>query len=291
MRSFAAALLLWLAVPAAAQFRVESRAVLADVSVSRDGANGGPVRGLGPDDFELRVAGEPTGFRLLDPASLPIAVLFAMDASPSTRGDRRRRLAAGARRFAEAMTGRDDCGVVAFASRARWAREFGPCGPEVGERLLAATAGGATALRDGLILSLAALHGANRRPVLLLFTDGQDNLSWARPEHVRRAVRASEALLYAIVAEPPRRAQAIRGDRSGPLLLEELAAATGGRVVPIRSDADLEGAFEEVLRDLRVRHVLAFTPEPGRAGFVPIEVRVRRRGVRVRTRAGYTARR
>ena len=58
----------------------------------------------------------------------------------------------------------------------------------------------------------------------------------------------------------------------------------------IRSDDDLEEAFREVLRDLRVRYVLAFSPDPERRGFVPIEVRVKHRGVRVRTRAGYTAR-
>ena len=58
----------------------------------------------------------------------------------------------------------------------------------------------------------------------------------------------------------------------------------------IRSDADLEEAFREVLRDLRVRYVLAFSPDSDRRGFVPIEVRVKQRRVRVRARAGYTAR-
>ncbi|MCY3744782.1 MAG: hypothetical protein OXH05_01000, partial [Acidobacteria bacterium] len=62
---------------AVAQFRVETRAVLVDVSATRDG----PVRGLQAEDFELLVAGQPKEFRLLDPDSLPLAVLFAMDVS------------------------------------------------------------------------------------------------------------------------------------------------------------------------------------------------------------------
>ena len=36
------------------------------------------------------------------------------------------------------------------------------------------------------------------------------------------------------------------------------------------------------------RYVLAFSPDPDRRGFVPIEVRVRQRRVRVRAREGYT---
>lgn len=268
-----------LSVPGAAvaQFRVESRAVLVDVSVTRDG----PVRGLQAEDFELLVAGEPKEFRLLDPDSLPLAVLFAMDVSASTAGERQ---------FAGALTEDDDCAVVAFSNRASWVREFAPCSDEVGAGLLQTGGGGATALWDGVVMSLAALHWGSGRPVLLLFTDGLDNLSWARERHIRSSVQASEVLLYSIIAPAPRPSRILRTDRKGVELLEDLVRATGGRSVTIRSDADLEEAFREVLRDLRVRYVLAFSPDPARRGFVPIEVRVKQRRVRVRTRAGYMAR-
>lgn len=282
----AALVALGAASDAAAQFRVETRAVLVDVSVTRDG----PVRGLRKEDFELRVAGEPKDFRLLDPESLPLAVLFAMDVSASTAGERRRRLAAGAQQFAGALTEEDDCGVVSVSNRARWVREFGSCGPDVGAGLLQSGGGGATALWDGVVLSLAALHWGSGRPVLLLFTDGLDNLSWARERHIRRAVQASEVLLYSIIAPAPRPSRVLRTDQQGVKLLEDLVRVTGGRSVTIRSDADLEEAFQEVLRDLRVRYVLAFSPDPGRQGFVPIDVRVKQRRVRVRAREGYTAR-
>ncbi len=283
LAAFAAALV---AKSAAPQFRSETRAVLVDVSVTRDGA----VRGLGEADFELLVAGERTPFRMLDPESLPLAVLFAMDESGSTRGDRRRRLAEGARFFAGALTERDACGVTAFSMAVRWVREFQPCGPAIGERLLQSASGGATALWDGIALSLAALDQGQGRPVLLLFTDGQDNHSWVREDHLRRSVAGSEALFYAIVAQPPRPSRAVRVNSAGFALLEELAEATGGRVLRITSDEGLRAAYQEVLEELRVRYVLAFTPDPSRRGFVPIEVRVRQRGAEVRARAGYAAR-
>ncbi len=269
--------------PAAAQFRIQTRAVLVDVSVTRGDA---PVEGLGPDDFQLFVNDVPTDFRLLDSDALSVSVLFALDESSSTRGDRYQRLIDGARTFAAGMTERDSCAVVAFARLARWVHPFGPCpeGLDFGTRR---TAGGATALRDGVILSLATLHDDRGRGVFLLFTDGEDNLSWSREEHLRSAARASEALFYAILAPAPVQPSFRRPQSRGVRLLEEVAEASGGRVVVLESDRDVDAAYREILRELKVRYVLSFTPDLGAEGFVPIRVRVPGRGIRVRARNGY----
>ena len=115
------------ASPALAQFRVESQAVLVDVAVS----DGGPVLDLREEDFELYEGGEATSFRLLDPASLPVAVVFAMDVSASTVGERQRRLGEGAALFAGGLTRRDSCAVIAFSMEPFWTREFAPCAVDV----------------------------------------------------------------------------------------------------------------------------------------------------------------
>lgn len=282
-----AALLFLIPVSAAAQFRVESRAVLVDVSVSRSGV---PVEGLSAGDFSLLAQGEPLEFRLLDRESLALAVLFAMDVSASTAGERQRRLAEGAALFAAALGESDSCAVVTISIVARWLRRFAPCDPEVGARIRRTRAGGATALRDGILISLAALQGGAGRGVLVVFTDGDDNLSWAREERVLRSARATEALVYAVIAPPHRVSRAVDTDERGRRFLRRLTESSGGRAVRVEADRDLAGAFREILEELRVRYVLAFTPPPEHRGFVPLEVRVARRGAEVRARAGYTAR-
>lgn len=276
-------------IPAAgaAQFRVESRAVLVDVSVSRSGV---PVEGLSAADFELLAEGEPLEFRLLDRESLALAVLFAMDVSASTAGDRKRRLAEGAALFAAALGERDSCGVVTISMAAQWLRRFAPCGPEVGARIRRTRAGGATALRDGILISLAALRAGAGRGVLVVFTDGDDNLSWAREQQVLRSARATEALVYAVIAPPHRVSRSLDTDERGRRFLRRLTESSGGRAVRVDADENLAGAFRVILEELRVRYVLAFTPPPEHRGFVPLEVRVKRRGAQVRARAGYTAR-
>ena len=197
--------------PAGAQFRIETRAVLVDVFVS----DGGPLPGLRHADFELYEEGERVSFRLLDPGSLPVTVLFAMDVSASTVGERQRHLGEGAALFAGGLTDRDSCAVAAFAMEPFWIREFAPCGPAVGNDVQTTLPGGATAVRDSLIISLAALHGEEGRGVLLLFTDAFDNQSWTSDDLVMTAVRGSEALVYSIVARPPRAIRFFRPHRRG----------------------------------------------------------------------------
>ena len=274
--------------PAGAQFRIETRAVLVDVFVS----DGGPLPGLRHADFELYEEGERVTFRLLDPGSLPVTVLFAMDVSASTVGERQRHLGEGAALFAGGLTDRDSCAVVAFAMEPFWIREFAPCGPEVGNDVQTTPPGGATALRDSVVLSLATLHRHREegRGVLLLFTDAFDNQSWTSDDLVMTAVRGSEALMYSIVARPPRVVPFFGPTDEGYRLIREASEASGGRLLAVSSDDALAGAYQEVLEELRTRYLLSFTPNPRFEGFVPIEVRVKRPGVQVRNRPGYVAR-
>ena len=275
------------ASPALAQFRVESQAVLVDVAVS----DGGPVLDLREEDFELYEGGEATSFRLLDPASLPVAVVFAMDVSASTVGERQRRLGEGAALFAEGLTRRDSCAVIAFSMEPFWTREFAPCAADVRTDVRTIEPGGPTSVRDSVILSLAVLHREEGRRVLLLFTDAYDNLSWSPDDLVMTAVRGSGALVYSIVARPRDSFRFLGPSDDGFHLIREVSEASGGRLLEVSSDDDLAGAYQEVLEELRTRYVLSFTPNPRLEGFVAIKVRVKRRGVDVRARPGYVAQR
>ena len=190
-----------LAVPRAlAQFRIESQAVLVDVAVS----DGGPVLDLRKEDFELYEAGEPTSFQLLDPALLPVAVVFAMDVSASTVGERQRRLGEGAALFAGGLTRRDSCAVIAFSMEPFWTRAFAPCGADVRTDVRAEAPGGPTSVRDSMVLSLAVLpsggrqegapvvHGRVRQPELDLGRPGDDGgtgFRGARLFHRRASAR------------------------------------------------------------------------------------------------------
>ncbi len=39
--------------------------------------------------------------------------------------------------------------------------------------------------------------------MVVLFTDGQDNVSWLSPDQVRRVAEESEAIVYVVAIAPP----------------------------------------------------------------------------------------
>jgi magnesium chelatase subunit D len=160
-------------------------------------------------------------------------VLFAVDASGSMAARARMSAVTGAvlSLLADAYQRRDKVGVVTF--RAHGAELVLPPTSSVdaaARRLRRLTTGGRTPLADGLLLTrrvLAAerLRDPQRRPLLIVLTDGKATATGAGGEPVGDAMRAAGLLAAAGVAS------IIVDCESGPVrlgLAARLAAALGG---------------------------------------------------------------
>src|SRR5207244_3283855 len=88
--------------------------------------------------------------------------------------------------------------------------------------------GGSTALRDALVAALV-VGSASPRPVIVVFSDGEDNVSWTSDAEVAQAAALSDATVHAVVVEAD---AARRGGASGRRveLLKRICDATGGRL-------------------------------------------------------------
>lgn len=198
MTPLLAALAVAAAAPSQVQFRVTTQEVLVDVVVTRDGE---PVAGLVAEDFTLRDEGESRAFRIVPQADLPLSVLFLMDLSTSVTEERARRLEEAAARFGAQLTARDRCAHAVFAGDLRLVGDFGDCaGLDAGAAPDQAPARG-TALRDALILGSALVEGEPGRPVIVVFTDGQDTASWIPEGLFQDALRGMNVLVYGVI--PP----------------------------------------------------------------------------------------
>jgi len=97
---------------------------------------------------------------------------------------------------------------------------------------------------------------------------------------VERA-RRSNALIYPIAFGKAR-----------PALLAELAVITGGRSFQLRDARELEKTLEAIARELRYQYLIGYTPsvpiEPGTREWRSIRVTVKKPGLRIRARDGYT---
>jgi VWFA-related protein len=292
-----AALLITLLLQAPPVFRTDVESVYLDVYVTRRGS---AVAGLQAEDFVVRDDGALQNVRLLDRSTTPITAVLAVDNSASVVGEPLEHLKAAARSFVAGLGSGDEAALVGI----RHSVDLLQAPTSDRARLRAAIdrmqASGLSSVLDGLYLCLERSWGRGR-PVLVLFTDGQDTTSWLENADVERAARESSTLVY-VVGTQARGVELSRavdhlGIPVGPpgipesgrtAFLRRIAEATGGGYRWVQSSAGLERAFREILDAVNARYVLAFEPrarpKPGRH---KLDVSVSRRGLEVRAREEY----
>ncbi|HTZ75170.1 MAG TPA: VWA domain-containing protein [Candidatus Aquilonibacter sp.] len=165
-------------------------------------------------------------------------------------------------------------------------------------------AGGGTALNDAIYLASEKLADAplpkgpdkDVRRVIVLISDGNDNLSDHAPSDAIEAVIRSGAALYAISTntdwitldqgDTPQKYEYTDGDK----VLLKFSDQTGGRTFfPYRVE-DLGESFVQIGTELRSQYFIAYTPTaPPDGKYRKIEVQVDRKNLIVRTRRGYYA--
>jgi VWFA-related protein len=160
--------------------------------------------------------------------------------------------------------------------------------------------GGYTSLHDALYTGLKLVGKADGRPMVVLFTDGQDNSSWLTERDLLDCARESEAIIHAIGIrssdEPsPGDDLAVQSNQSsGSLdqaehLLRGITSVTGGRDWYADSSAGLEQVFLQVLEEMETRYLLSYqlTGAP-KEGWHELEVKLKKRNREtIRARPGY----
>jgi len=220
--------------------------------------------------------------------------VLVLDTSGSTAGERLLKLQAAAHAFVDGLAARDSANLIRFADRVDLVREVEVGRDELYGALEGATAGGATALYDAVFVALALGNPRVGRPIVLLFTDGIDNVSWLDGERVRASARRSEAAVYVVLETPEILGRVTRSEDmvdDDTRFLLEIAEDTGGRVWHAKSLDDLRTSFLAVLDEVRSRYLLRYEPQGvTREGWHEVKVRLKRGKGDVRTRRGYERR-
>jgi len=274
-------------------FAVDVEAVYVDVFVTEASR---PVTGLTEADFEVRDNGARQQVELVAVESLPLTTFLVLDTSGSVEGEKLAQLQAAARALLAGLRPADEVSLVTFdqeiqvrvrptTDRARLQRGVGGILP-----------GGATALFDSLYAG-AMLASGRGRSLLVLFTDGEDNLSWLDATQVQRVLLESNVLVQAVGVvpreDPPPRPGGRPASRPGTeppqvRTLRHLAEITGGRFWAATSPERLSDAFLAILEAMRTRYVLRFSPDRvRREGLHELEVKLTRRKGKVHCRKAY----
>jgi Ca-activated chloride channel homolog len=311
------------AQPAAHQqgvaFRSTTEAVPVDVFVTR--ANK-PVEGLRAEDFEVRDSGVRQRVELVSLESMPVDLLIALDASISVSGKRLEHLKDAAHAAVAALRPMDRALLLTFSNDIKVDADWTSDRQQLSRAIDALTASGWTSLVDAAFTALTMPETPGHRPLLLLFTDGLDTSSWLSAADVLKTAEQARMTVYGVSAgtTAPRRITVTRSSdgsmRTGevdldtelsnapaPLLRERLVFDPIGFrsfLLPVlvndmggellhASDADLRPTFVDILARFNRRYLLSYQPVGvPRAGWHPIEVRLKDASMKVTARRGYS---
>ncbi len=268
------------------------------VTVSR---NDQRVLGLERGDFRVTEAGERQKIVTFERGEVPFTAALLLDCSLSMKGERIVAALEGAALFLRGMEALDESKLLLFSDRLLRETPFAGDGEELVAFLEGVRASGGTAINDHLFLALKRLEQRQGRRVVVLFSDGADVHSVLSMREVVEKVRKSQALIYWIYLRDPADGEDvpeyssswrdIEANREEFKLLRQAVAESGGRIQVVDRLEELEGAFAEILAELREQYVLGYYPsDPRRDGsWREVKVRVERPGVQVRSRGGYLA--
>ena len=147
---------------------------------------------------------------------------------------------------------------------------------------------GVTSLYDAIGDTARRLTArATKRRAILVVTDGLDNSSRLTPAEVSGLASAIDVPVFVMAVRAPVDRATDGAAGTGPQgQLANLAAWTGGAAFDVSTAAQASEATQRLLADLRHQYLLAFEAV-GPAGWRALDIRLKRRELRVRARSGY----
>ena len=272
-------------------FSVDVR--LVNVIATVKDAAGRPLGDLEKAQFRVLADGAPQQIAVFErQTDRPLSVLLLFDASLSVAKELRFEQEAAVR-FVRSLLGSgahpgDRVGVFSFSSYVREEQGFTTSLKRLEEALSSIRPDSGTSVYDALYLAAEALEKRQGRKVIIILTDGGDTTSDKKFHEALERVQLADSVVYSIVVVP------ITSDAGrnlgGENALITLSGGTGGLSFRQHSEKDLDQAFSQILRDLRVQYLLGFYPrgvaESGNR-YHRLEIQIDRPGVRVLARSGY----
>lgn len=253
------------------------------------------VSGLTRESFTIFDNNREQEITFFSDSDAPVSVGILFDVSGSMDGEKIGRARTALKRFINTSHPSDEYFLIAFNSRAQLLLDRTRDGDAVLQKLTLVQPRQNTALYDAVYLGLERVtRGTHQKRALLIISDGQDNASRYNFGEVRRLMKESDVVTYAVGIID-------RGDigssigMQGQAFLDELTAVTGGKSFYPTTNIEMDEIFERIALELRHQYSIGYTP----ADFQPdgkwrkVKVRVKPpRGLprlTVRSREGYYA--
>jgi Ca-activated chloride channel family protein len=290
----------------------ESETHLIDTTVSVHDAHGGLVQDLTKEDLSVVEDGVPQTIRFFSRAeALPLSIGLVIDASGSQEKFNKEHERDIAEFLKQTLRPEDKAFAVAFGNHLRLLSDWGGDAEAILTNLHAYDKGGVkgsrefpelgpnedrelgTALNDAVYFSVTEKMAdvKQRRKVLLVFSDGEENSSEHDLVDTIEAAQGADVLVYAIRYTELSHGKMSARNRYGMRELDHLTGQTGGKSYDAHA-MKVSEAFAEISGELRSLYGVGYhsTNAVRDGAFRKVVIKGKREGVVVRARAGYYAR-
>ena len=287
-----------------ADYQGEINVQLVQLQVLVTDREGNPVGDLEPDDFSVRENGQPREVENIHTAhDVPLVLGLAIDSSDSMLPIWRKLKHVVASFLDSSLAPGDRAFLVDFDKTVRLLQPLTGNKPLLSRWLDRLTPMGGTALNDGMLFSLLQYRNEPGRRALVVVTDGADLHSRSRREQSADFAERLGVPIYFVeldnlITEVSAGGGGITPSKGPPRLrqqqarkrLDRISRQTGGRlfhIPPFAEGADrterIEQVFDQIKEDLRHQHVLTYYSDQPLGAPVEPEIRLTRRGLRLRS--------
>lgn len=218
------------------------------------------VSGLGQKAFSIFDDKAEQNITFFSDEDSPVSVGILFDVSGSMSGDKVRRARDALGHFVQTSHDRDEYFLIGFNSRAQLLMDRTRDGNAVLDKLTFVQTKNNTALYDACYLGVERVQrGTHPKRALLLISDGQDNNSRYTFNELRRVLKESDVVLYAIGILGGSDVGSSLG-MEGQGILDELAGVSGGKAFYPRSNAEMDDIFEQIALELRHQYSIGYRP-------------------------------
>jgi Ca-activated chloride channel family protein len=253
------------------------------------------VSGLGKNAFTIYDNNEQQEIEYFSDSDAPVSIGILFDVSGSMSGEKIRKAQKALERFINTSHPSDEYFLIAFNNRAQLLMDRTRDGDAVLRKLTLVQPKSNTALYDAVYLGVERVtRGTHQKKAMLIISDGQDNASRYNFGEVRRLMKESDVVTYAVGIMDGGDAGTVLG-MQGQAFLDELTSVSGGKSFYPQSDVEMDEIFERIALELRHQYSIGYTPKnftpDGKWRKVKVKVKPPRGLPRltVRNREGYYA--